>query len=194
VGYASGMYYVYEQVYDENGKPIEGMYKDRNGDGQINEDDLYLHKNSVAPWTFGLNTKLIWKAWDFSIAGHGSAGNYNYNGMAANNAEISPARVYTNESLSNRVTSAFEAGFQTKKLLSDYYIQNASFFRVDNITLGWSFDKIATLPLRGRIYGSVQNPVVFTKYKGLDPEVFGGVDNDFYPRPLTMMLGVNLNF
>jgi iron complex outermembrane receptor protein len=81
-----------------------------------------------------------------------------------------------------------------KQVLSDYYIQDASFYRIDNITLGWSFAKSKVLPLGGRIYSSVQNPLVFTKYKGLDPEVFGGVDNDFYPRPLTIMLGVNLNF
>ena len=78
--------------------------------------------------------------------------------------------------------------------MSDYYVQDASFFRIDNITLGWSFKSIAKKPIQGRIYGAVQNPVVFTKYDGLDPEVSGGVDNDFYPRPLTMMLGVNINF
>jgi Outer membrane receptor proteins, mostly Fe transport len=194
VGNPSGMYYVYEQLYDTNGSPIEGFYKDRNNDGQIDEKDLYLYHKPTPDWTFGLNTKLTWKAWDLSIAGHGSTGNYNYNAIAANNAELGSARVYANEFLSNRVISAFNTGFQTKKVLSDYYVQDASFFRIDNITLGWSFKSIAKKPIQGRIYGAVQNPVVFTKYDGLDPEVSGGVDNDFYPRPLTMMLGVNINF
>lgn len=194
VGHPAGMYYVYEQVYDTNGKPIEGLYKDRNSDGQINEEDLYLDHKPTPDWTFGLNTKLTWHTWDLSVAGHGSIGNYNYNAVAANNAEISPARVYANEFLSNRVATAFDTNFQTKKVLSDYYIQNASFFRIDNITLGWSFNNIGKSKIKGRIYGSVQNPIVFTAYKGLDPEVEGGVDNNFYPRPLTMLLGVNINF
>lgn len=194
VGNPSGMYYVYEQIYDEDGNPIEGLYVDRNNDGQITESDLYVYKKPTPDWTVGFNTKLTWKAWDLSVAGHGSIGNYNYNGVAANNAELSPARVYANEFLTNRPQSAFETNFQTKKLLSDYYIQGASFFRIDNITLGWSFKKSNRIPLSGRIYSTVQNPFVFTKYKGLDPEVEGGVDNDFYPRPLTVMMGVNINF
>jgi len=190
----SGMYYVYEQIYDENGKPIEGLYVDRDNDGQITENDLHIYKKPTPDWVLGLNTKLTWKAWDFSIAGHGSIGNYNYNGVAANNAELSTARVYANEFLSNRPKSAFETNFQTKTLLSDYYIQNASFFRIDNITLGWSFKKSNRIPLSGRIYSTVQNPFVFTKYDGLDPEIEGGIDNEFYPRPLTIMMGVNINF
>ncbi|WP_321334316.1 TonB-dependent receptor [uncultured Bacteroides sp.] len=194
VGNPAGMYYVYEQLYDTSGKPIEGFYKDRNNDGQINEQDLYLYHKPAPDWTFGLNTKLSWKVWDISLAGHGSTGNYNYNAIAANNAELSSARVYANEFLSNRVMSAFDTRFQTKKVLSDYYVQDASFFRIDNITLGWSFDHIAKTAIKGRVYGTVQNPVVFTKYKGLDPEVAGGVDNDFYPRPLTVMFGVSINF
>lgn len=194
VGNPSGMYYVYEQLYDTVGKPIEGFYKDKNNDGQINENDLYLYHKPTPDWTLGLNTKLTWKAWDLSVAGHGSIGNYNYNAIAANNAELSSTRVYANEFLSNRVQSAFESGLQTKKVLSDYYVQDASFFRIDNITLGWSFKNLAKKAIQGRIYGTVQNPVVFTKYDGLDPEVAGGVDTDFYPRPLTMMFGVNFNF
>ncbi|MCL2133114.1 MAG: SusC/RagA family TonB-linked outer membrane protein, partial [Bacteroidales bacterium] len=194
VGNSAGMYYVYQQIYDANGKPIEGFYKDRNNDGQINEQDLYIFHKPTPDWTLGFNTKLMWKDWDLSIVGHGSIGNYNFNAVAANNAELAPARVYANEFLGNRVRSAFEPGFLFKQVLSDYYIQNASFFRIDNITLGWSFKKLWNLPLSGRIYGSVQNPFIFTPYKGMDPEVNGGVDNNFYPRPLTCMLGVNINF
>ena len=194
VDHASNMYYVYEQIYDEQGKPIEGFYKDRNNDGQINEQDLRPYKNPAPDWTFGLNTKLIWKDWDLSISGHGSLGNYNYNAVSANNTGLSATTVYANEFLSNRVKSAFSSNFQTGQNLSDYYVQSASFFRIDNIVLGWSFKQSQLIPLKGRIYGSVQNPFVFTKYDGLDPEVFGGYDGNVYPRPVTVLFGVNLNF
>ena len=194
VGHAANMYYVYEQIYDENGKPIEGLYKDRNNDGQINEQDLRPYNKSSPDVTLGLNTRLNWKAWDLSIAGHGSFGTYNYNAIAANHAGLSPTTIYASESLSNRVKSAFDTNFQIAQPLSDYYVQNASFFRIDNIVLGWSFKNSKRIPFNGRIYGSVQNPFVFTKYKGVDPEVFGGYDGTLYPRPMTFLLGVNLNF
>lgn len=194
VGYAANMYYVYEQIYNEQGKPIEGFYKDQNNDGLINGQDLLPYKNPAPDWTIGFNTKLVWKAWDLSIAGHGSLGNYNYNAVAANNAGLSSTTVYANEFLSNRVSSVFSSNFQTGQPLSDYYVQDASFFRIDNIVLGWSFKQSKQFPLNGRIYGTVQNPFVFTKYDGLDPEVFGGYDGNVYPRPVTILLGVNLNF
>ncbi len=189
----SGMYYVYEQIYDSSGKPIEGLYVDRDKDGMITENDLRSYRRSVPTWTGGLHTRLNWKNWDFAIAGHGSLGNYNYNAIAANSAELDRARVFANEFLANRTQSAFDTGFQLKQVLSDYYVQDASFFRIDNIVLGWAFKRVGRTMLNGRIYGAVQNPMVFTNYTGLDPEVNGGVDNDFYPRPLTVMLGLNLN-
>lgn len=194
VGHPHSMYYVYEQVYDDSGNPIEGLYVDRNNDGQINEEDLYLYNKFTPDWTIGFNTKLSWKAWDLSLASHGNFGNYNYNAVAANNSELAPARVYANEFLSNRHKSAFGTNFMYKRVLSDYYVQDASFFRIDNITLGYSFDNVFRQRINGRVYASVQNPFVFTKYEGLDPEVFGGVDNDFYPRPITTMFGLSLNF
>ncbi|MGQ1946530.1 SusC/RagA family TonB-linked outer membrane protein [Geofilum sp. OHC36d9] len=194
VGHPHSMYYVYEQVYDDSGKPIEGMYVDRNNDGQINEEDLYLYHKFTPDWNIGFNTKVSWKAWDLSLSSHGSFGNYNYNAVAANNAELAPARVYANEFLSNRHQSAFETNFQYKRVLSDYYVQDASFFRIDNITLGYSFKNLLKQKITGRVYGSVQNPVVFTSYEGLDPEVYGGVDNNFYPRPITTMIGLSLSF
>jgi len=194
VGYAAGMFYVYQQIYDTNGIPVEGMYVDRNNDGQLNEQDLYIFHNSTPPFIFGFNTRLTWKHWDIAMASHGNTGNYVYNGMASNTAELSPARVYANEFLSNRLKSAFDVNFQMKQVLSDYYIQNASFYRIDNITLGWSFTKNKQFPLSGRIYGSVQDPFVFTKYTGLDPEISNGIDHNFYPRPVTVLFGVNVNF
>ncbi len=194
VGHEAGMYYVFEQVYDKNGKPVEGAYVDRNGDRKINEDDLYLHHSATPKATYGITSKLQWKNWDFDITGHGSIGNYNYNGVAANHAAMSPSSIYANEFLVNRVMSVFDTNFQRKKTLSDYYIQNASFFRIDNITLGYSFTHIGGLETGGRAYFTVQNQFVFTPYEGLDPEISSGIDNDVYPRPTTFMFGLNLNF
>ncbi len=194
VGYASGMFYVYEQIYDDNGKPIEGFYKDQNNDGIINESDLRVFHKPVPDYTFGINTRLRYKNWDFSVASHGSIGNYNYNAVAANNAALSPSSVYANEFLVNRPKSAFETNFQNGQTLSDYYVQDASFYRIDNFVLGYTFKDLNNMLKSLRVYGTVQNPFVFTKYKGLDPEVFGGIDGNVYPRPVTIMLGTNFNF
>jgi len=194
VGYASGMFFVYEQIYDENGKPIEGFYKDQNNDGVINESDLRVFHKPAPDYTFGINTRLRYKNWDFSVASHGSIGNYNYNAVAANGAALSPASVYANEFLVNRPKSAFETNFQNGQNLSDYYVQDASFYRIDNMVLGYTFKDLSNMVKSLRIYATVQNPFVFTKYKGLDPEVFGGIDGNLYPRPGTIMLGTNFNF
>ncbi len=188
------MFYVYQQVYDETGYPIEGAYVDQNNDGVRNDEDFIIYKRATPDWTMGLNTKLTWKSWDLSVAGHGSFGNYNYNNVAASNASTATGSVFQNTFMYNRPKDALYTRYTTTQSNSSYYIQNASFFRIDNITLGWSFRTQARLPLRGRIYGSVQNPVTFTKYKGMDPEISGGIDNNFYPRPLTMLLGFNLTF
>jgi TonB-linked SusC/RagA family outer membrane protein len=192
-GYAPKTFYVYEQVYDDNGKPLEGVYVDRNGDGKIDENDLYYHKKPNADVTMGFNSKWTYKNWDFGFNGRVSLGNYVYNAMAANSAEMALASLYSNNIfLSNRPTSALETNFQGKQLLSDHYVQNASFLKIDNITLGYTFTNLSKTSLR--VYGTVQNPIVITKYDGLDPEVFDGIDYNFYPRPLMFMFGVNFNF
>lgn len=194
VGHSAGMYYVYKQIYDSDGNPIEGLYDDLNDDGSIDENDLYLYKKAAPDYTFGFSTKVEWRGWDLSITSHGSVGNYNYNSIAARNCELDPGKIYANEFLNNIEQSAFETNFLTKKVLSDYYVQDASFFRIDNIMLGRSFKTVFNKDFPCRIYTCVQNPVVFTKYDGLDPEIDGGVDSDFYPRPLTVILGINIKF
>ena len=194
VGYSAGMFYVYEQIYDMQGKPIEGFYKDQNNDGLINENDLITYHNATPEYTFGLTTKLKYKEWDLSIASHGSIGNYNYNSLAAGGASLSASSLYANEWLAGRPSSALETNFQTSHNLSSHYVQEASFWRIDNIVLGWSFNNVPKLFSNGREYVAVQNPFVFTKYKGLDPEIFGGYDSNLYPRPLTIMVGTNLTF
>ena len=194
-GYAPLTFYVYEQVYGDNGKPLEGVYVDRNGDGIIDEKDRYYYKKPAADVTMGFGSKWNYKNWDFGFNGRVSLGNYVYNAAAANSAEMALTSIYSNNlSLSNRPNSALSTNFQNKQLLSDYYVQNASFLKIDNITLGYTFSKLFKNNSTMRVYGTVQNPIVITKYDGLDPEVFDGIDYNLYPRPLMFMLGVNLNF
>ena len=194
-GYAPKTFYVYEQVYDSNGQPLEGVYVDRNGDGVVNESDLYYHKKPAADVLMGFNSKWIYKNWDLGFNGRVSLGNYVYNATEANSADVSLSSIYANSVfLTNRPSSALSANFQSKQALSDHYVQNASFLKIDNITLGYTFNNLFNGKTSARVYGLVQNPIVITKYKGLDPEVYDGIDYNFYPRPLVFMLGLNLNF
>jgi TonB-linked SusC/RagA family outer membrane protein len=197
VGYAPGSYYVFEQAYDSNGKALEGVYVDRNGDGEITEKDLYHHYKPTPDVTMGFNTKLSYKNWDFGFNGRVSLGNYNYNGILANSA-VGISQIYSNSALSNQPKAVFDTNFEERRRLSDYFIQNASFLKIDNITLGYSFDNLmkgtSFRGLSGRMYATVQNPITITKYKGLDPEVDGGMDRDVYPRPVSFLFGVNINF
>ena len=194
VDHPASMFFVYEQVYDEAGRPIEGLFVDQNNDGILDDNDLRPYHTADPNFTYGINTKLQVYNWDFAIAGHGSAGNWVYNGIASNNSEVGPASIYANQYLRNRVTDAANTYWGMKKVLSDYYVQNAAFFRIDNITLGYTFQNLFGAKTSGRVYAVCQNPFVFTKYKGLDPEVAGGIDLDVYPRPVSFQLGVNLNF
>ena len=199
VGHAANSFYVYQQVYDKDGKPIEGQYVDRNGDGQVNENDKYFYKKPAADVTMGFTSKLIYKNWDLSFSLRANINNYVYNNVASFNAPISEGWVNNKGYLSNRPFSAFDTNFQDMNVLSDYYVQNASFLRCDNITLGYTFKKLFKA-IDGRVYGTVQNPFVITKYKGLDPEVANatdktfGIDKNVYPRPLVGIIGLSLNF
>lgn len=193
--YAPRTFYVYKQVYDKNGKPIEGAYVDLDGNGVINEKDKYFYKKPAADVLMGFNSKFTYKNWDLGFNGRVSLGNYVYNAMAANNADLNNNTIFSNSIfLVNRTKSAFDTNFNTKQLLSDYYVQNASFLKIDNITLGYTFDDLTMRKLKARVYATVQNPIVITKYKGLDPEVNDGIDYNAYPRPLMFMLGFNFNF
>lgn len=199
VGHPSNSFYVYEQIYDNDGNPIEGAYVDRNSDGTITEDDLYFYKKPAADVTMGFTSKLIWKKWDFSFSLRSSLGNYVYNNVASENAAISEGFINNKGYLSNRPLSAFNSNFTGVQYLSDYYVENASYLRCDNITLGYSFNKLFGV-LGGRVYTTVQNPFVITQYSGLDPEVASssdktiGIDRSVYPRPLVALFGLSLNF
>jgi len=197
VGFPINSYYVYQQVYGPNGKPIEGLYVDRNGDGIINDKDKYFFHNSNPDVTMGLSSKIIFKNFDLGFTLRASIGNYMYNGVAAGNLNVGSGGVYSSLGyLSNHLTSAFDTNFTGKAndYLSDYYVQNASFLRCDNISLGYSFKKLFGAIDSGRIFATVQNPFVITKYKGLDPEISGGIDNNIYPRPIVTLFGLTLNF
>lgn len=194
VGHAPGSYYVYEQIYGEDGKPIEGAYVDRNNDGKINDDDLYQYKKPEADVLMGFSSKFYYKNWDLGFNGRVSLGNYVYNAVAATNGGLDRSSIFGNNNLTNRTPDALETNFSTRQRLSDHYVQNASFLKIDNITLGYSFSNILGDKLQGRVFGTVQNPIVISKYKGLDPEISNGMDWNFYPRPLTFIMGVNINF
>ena len=197
VGYPASSFYVYQQVYNSDGMPIEGLFVDRNGDGTVNDDDRYFFHKPSADVTMGFSSKIVYKKFDFGFSLRASLGNYVYNDVDANNANVGESGIWsTSGFFSNKPTSVLNTNFtgKTNYYLSDYYVQNASFLKVDNITAGYSFSNLLNKISSGRIYISVQNPFVITKYKGLDPEIFGGIDNSIYPRPIISMLGLSLTF
>lgn len=201
-GHPRSSFYVYQQVYDENGHAVEGVYVDRNADGQITEDDRYFYKSPDAPWQAGLSTKLQYKNWDLGIGLRGSWGNYVYNDVEAGFCNVSKtfdSSFAYNGYNKNILKDAVALNWVTyDNVTSDYFVQNASFVRLDNITLGYTFENFLAAGkykgMSGRIYAAATNIATFSKYKGLDPEVSGGIDNNLYPRPFTIQLGLNVNF
>ena len=202
VGYAANSFYVYQQVYDDDGNPIEGVFVDRNGDGQITADDRYVYKNPTADVTMGLTNKFVWRNWDFSFSLRASLNNYLYYDFLSGRANTSSSGVYSNSAYNNVAVEAVKLGFTgaTDYWCSDYFIRNASFLRCDQITLGYSFNRLFSTEkssgIGGRVYVTVSNPFVITGYDGIDPERThgSGVDGSVYPRPTTYMLGLSLNF
>ena len=203
VGYAMNSYYVYQQVYDKNGKPIENCVVDRNGDGKINESDKYLYKSPTAPVTMGFSSRLEYKNWDFGFSLRASLGNYVYNNVEQGMSNMNTGEWFSNslKYFSNRLKSTVERNWQTYEItskLSDYYVKNASFLKCDNITLGYSFNNLFKSSgwhgLSGRAYATASNVFTITNYDGLDPEVGDGNDNNLYPRPFSVVVGLSLNF
>ena len=195
VGYPMKTFYLYQQVYDKNGNPINGVYVDRNNDGQINADDKYLTHHADADYTFGFNTSFNYKNWTAALSGHASIGNWVYNNVASDTEML--ADLWTNQFVSNRVSSAPKSMFTQAQYLSDYYLQDGSFLKLDNLTVGYTFPKLFKDGVRDgslNIFGTVQNICTLTKYTGIDPEVYGGIDGTVYPRPRTFVVGVKFNF
>ncbi|MBK7098015.1 MAG: hypothetical protein IPH58_06250 [Sphingobacteriales bacterium] len=185
-----------KQVYDQSGKPIEGLYEDINRDGVISDADRYYFNHASPSFLFGLSTGFNYKKLSFGITGHGMAGNYLYNNYNANSAvlrNIENPVLY----LGNAGVNYLQTHFTNNRYQSDYYIENASFFKIDNINLGYDFGKIVNNDrVRLRLNASVQNIATFTKYSGNDPENAGsdGIENNIYPRPRIYSLGLNFDF
>ena len=200
-GQPMSAFWVYQQVYDQNGKPIQGAVVDRNADGYIDNKDRIFYHQSTAPWMFGLSSRLQYKQWDLGFGLRANLNNYVFNRNKM--GRRSPKYIGTGTGyLQNTTPSAFEVNFtptgSTYEALTDYFVENASFLKCDNITLGYSFDSFLKgeryKGINGRIYASATNVFTITKYDGLDPEVNGGIDGNIYPRPITVQMGLLLNF
>ena len=193
VGEPANSFWVYQQVYDQAGRPIQGQYVDRNADGIIDENDRYFYKNIAAPWTGGFYFKVSYKNWDLGTNFRASFGNYVYNDLIQskmNSAVLyNPQGYYTNST--KEITALKWTSYNYP--LSDYFVQNASFLKCDNITLGWNF-KTWDNYLSGRLYASCTNVFTITKYDGIDPEQPSGKESSVYPRSRTYLVGINLNF
>ncbi len=202
VGHPASSFLVYQQVYDKSGKPLEGVVVDRNGDGIISEKDMYYFHSPNAPLTFGFATRLEYKNWDLGTSFRANVGNYVFNDLLAGQANVSYNALWAQSTyLGNRPKASLVNNWQTYEIEathSDMYVKNASFLKCDNITLGYSFSGLfkgaAYEGVNGRVYATANNVFCLTKYNGLDPEVFGGIDNNIYPRPFTVICGLTLNF
>jgi iron complex outermembrane receptor protein len=195
VGSSKYSFYTYQQVYGKDGKPVDGLFVDRNGDGVINQNDLYIGKGPDPKEYMGFSTEVRYKKWNAGLVARASLGNYVYNNVASStgiqNYMLNPVGIINNGS--STVLQSNLNGTSDKDLLSDYWIENASFLRLDNMHIGYNFGHV--IPHTGdlRLSANVQNVFIITKYKGVDPEVSSGIDNNFYPRPRTYTLGLNLS-
>ncbi len=192
VGERPYTFYLCKQAYDEQGNPLEGQYVQPDGSVSSTETRYATDKSALPSSYLGFNTRFSWKNWDLSLSGHGSFGNYVYNYVAADQYVQS---VYSDQgSFSNILRSTRDKGFQQQQLYSDIWLENGSFFRFDNVTLGYTFDRLWNDSSRLRLTFSVSNIATITGYSGLDPELTDGIDREVYPRPRAYTLGVNLTF
>ena len=194
VGFPTYSYFVFEQVYDNDGNPIQGMYVDRNGDGEITNADKYHYKKPASDFWFGLNSSVRWHQWEFAFSGRANFGNYVYNNVASENGIYE--RLYRPEGpyLSNIASYVYETNFENPQYMSDYYIQNGAFFRMDYLSLSYQFENLGGSKVDLRLSATVNNAFTITDYEGLDPEIQNGIDNNIYPRPRAYVLGINLLF
>ena len=196
VGYAPSTFYLYQQVYDEHGNPIQNAVVDRNKDGEITQADQYFTGKSPMPKVFmGLNSQFRYKNWDLGFNLRANFGNYVFNGFAADHTTL--AHFNNQGFISNYYKDAGKYGFthtsENYQKTSDLYLENASFLKMDNLTLGYTFDKFITDKISGRVSFSIQNVFTITNYSGLDPEC-AAIDANIWPRPKTYTVGLNLNF
>jgi iron complex outermembrane receptor protein len=196
VGYARNTFYPYQQVYGSNGLPLDAVFVDRNGDGTINEKDEYRYKTPDPKYFLGISSNVSYKKFSAGFSGRANIGNYVYNnvfsGSGTINSIMNPLGIINNGSTS--VLESSLSGKDVNNSLSDYYIENASFFRMDNMNIGYNFGRVYKNTANIRLSFNVQNVFVITNYKGVDPEVSSGIDNNVYPRPRTFVLGLNVGF
>ena len=199
VGYAPYTYYTYKQKYDSAGKPIQNEFEDLDGDGQITEGDRYMTGKSASPkFFYGMNLKVTYKDWDFGLNGHGAAGTWVFNDFASANSTASLD--LNSGALPNQAKLVKKTGFTApnsgRQWYSDYFLENASFFRLDDISLGYTFRGIGRWESDIRLALGMQNVFILTGYSGMDPEVISetGIDNTIWPRPRTYSLRLNVNF
>jgi iron complex outermembrane receptor protein len=193
VGYPAYSYFLNKQVYDANGNPIEGLYVDLSGLGGTvngNNADKYIYHNPAPDYVLGFSARFAYKNFDISASARSNIGNYVYNQVAAG---ASYDQLYQIGYFKNFPTFLSDTKFVKRQFTSDYFVSNASFLKLDNVSAGYKFDNIVN-KLSARVSFTVQNLLTVTKYKGLDPEVPGGIDNNFYPRPRTFMLGLSLTY
>lgn len=192
-GYEPYTFYVYKQLYDEKtGRPVEGAYADLNGDGIIDTNDRYRYKSAAPDFIFGFSTSLNYKKWTLSTSLRANVGNYVYNGMAMNTGAWETMS-YNTYQLNNLHHSYLETGFQSRQHLSDYYVENGSFLKMDNLSLSYNFGRVCRwFGLNASLL--VQNVFCITKYSGADPEVPSGMDASFYLRPRTYSLTLGFDF
>lgn len=192
-GYAPYSFYVYKQIYDEaTGKPVEGLYADLNGDGIIDQNDRYHYHSPAPDWIFGLSTSLTWKRLTLSASLRANVGNYMYNRLAMNTGAW--GTVFYNDYQMNLMSRSYlDTQFTSRQYESDHYVENASFLKMDNISIGYNFGQISKYLSMNASF-MVQNVFTITKYSGLDPEVNGGIDGQMYPRPRTYSLTLGFEF
>ncbi len=193
VGYTPYSFFVYQQVYNANGKPIEGLYVDQNRDGIINQKDLIHYKSPFAPFTFGFTTSVTYKKWSISTVLRASVGNYMYNNAASN---LAVTRNVLNPTgfLQNAPASVLTTNFYNNQFFSSYYVENASFLKMDNLGITYNAGFLSKNNYNLRLSLNCQNVFTITKYTGSDPEIYSGIDNVLYPRPRTITAGASLSF
>lgn len=193
VGHPAYSFFLNKQIYDSDGNPIEGLYEDLSGEGGVvngDNDDKYIYHNPVADYLVGLTVRFNYKNFDALASARASIGNYVYNQVAAG---ASYDQMYQIGYWKNFPTSLAETGFVKRQFTSDYFVENASFMKLDNVSVGYTFDNVID-DIDARISITSENLITITNYSGLDPEVPGGIDNNFYPRPRTFMLGISLTY
>ena len=180
-------------MYNEDGKPVEGLYADLNGDGLVNLDDRYRYKQADPRLFLGINSQVNYKDFSLSFVLRGNFDNYVYNNVLSNNGTFR-GLTGTNNYLLNLSPNVLQTGFANNQYFSDYYVENGSFLRLDNLTLGYNLKGLLGGTSNTQISLIGQNLFTITKYSGLDPEVAGGIDNNIYPRPRILSFGLNVSF